>query len=74
MDFIRQTMHDNLKNLAHAPSVQLQNVPDSFFDSEQILQDELNPDQCQDNVTISSEKLMSIFCLIPNKINYIIVF
>lgn len=49
-------MHDNLKNIAHAPSVQLQDVPDNFYDSEQIPQDELNPDQCQDNVLISSEK------------------
>jgi hypothetical protein len=49
-------MHENLKNVAHAPSVQMQNVPDSFFDNEQIPQDELNPDVCQDNNLISSEK------------------
>ena len=32
MDTIRQTVHDNLKNIAHAPSVQLQDVPPSFFE------------------------------------------
>jgi hypothetical protein len=49
-------MHENLKNLAHAPSVQMQNVPESFFDPEQITQEEQYPDICQDNVAISSER------------------
>lgn len=49
-------MHENLKNVAHAPSVQMQDTPESFYDGEQIPADETNPDQCQDNVTISSEK------------------
>lgn len=56
LDFIRQSMHENLKNIAHAPSVQMQAVPDSFFDSEQIPQDELYPDACQDNNIINTEK------------------
>lgn len=56
---MRQTIHENLKNIAHAPSVQLQTVPDKFFDtSEQIPQDELLPDVCQDNVTMSSERYL----------------
>lgn len=50
-------MHENLKNLAHAPSVQMQNVPESFFDPEQISQEEQYPDICQDNVVITSERL-----------------
>lgn len=49
-------MHENLKSLAHAPSVQMQNVPDNFFDTDMIAQDEINPDQCQENVLINSEK------------------
>lgn len=56
LDFIRQSTHENLKNLAHAPSVQLQNCPSSFFDSEQISQEEQFPDVTQDNVVASSER------------------
>jgi hypothetical protein len=53
---MRQSIHENLKNCAHAPSVQLQNVPPSFFDSDQIAQDEVLPDVCQDNIMMSSER------------------
>ncbi len=56
LDFMRQSIHENLKNCAHAPSVQLQNVPPSFFDSDTIAQDELLPDVCQDNIMVSSER------------------
>ena len=55
MDFVRQTVHENLKNIAHAPSVQMQNVPETF-NFKQISQDELMPDVCQDNVVITSER------------------
>ena len=56
MDYVRQTIHENLKNISHAPSVQLQNIPDKFFDTDQIPQDEILPDVSQDNVIISSER------------------
>ena len=55
LDFVRQTVHENLKNIAHAPSVQMQNVPETF-NFKQISQDELMPDVCQDNVVITSER------------------
>jgi hypothetical protein len=55
LDFVRQTVHENLKNLAHAPSVQMQNVPD-VLKFQQISQEELQPDLTQDNVVITSER------------------
>jgi histone deacetylase 3 len=57
LDYIRQTIHENLKNLAHSPSVQMQTVPDKFLDTDQINQDELLPDLAQDNVVITSERI-----------------
>jgi hypothetical protein len=59
LDYVRQTIHENLKNIAHAPSVQLQSVPDKFFDTDLIPQDELVPDVCQDNVVITSERVQA---------------
>jgi hypothetical protein len=35
----------------------LQSVPDKFFDTDLIPQDELAPDVCQDNVVITSERV-----------------
>jgi hypothetical protein len=58
LDYVRQTIHENLKNIAHAPSVQMQDVPMNFYNSEQIKQDELLPDVCQDNVMVSSERFL----------------
>lgn len=57
LDYVRQTIHENLKNCAHAPSVQMQNTPDSYFGSEVISQEEKEPDICQDNVVITSERI-----------------
>ncbi len=61
-------MHENLKNLAHAPSVQMQNVPESFFDLEQISQEEQYPDICQDNVAITSERFEFSYSILENEI------
>jgi hypothetical protein len=56
LDFIKQTIHENLKNVAHAPSVQMQNIPESAFDADQLVSDEVSPDICQDNALMSSER------------------
>jgi hypothetical protein len=55
LDFIRQNIHDNLKNTAHAPSVQLQDVPLSFFDDDSHA-NEIPSDICADNLLINNEK------------------
>ena len=41
--------------------MQLQDVPDQFFDPDQISQDELMPDTCQDNVLITSERYITTY-------------
>lgn len=56
LDNIRQTIHENLKNLAHAPSVQIQNVPDKLMETDPTNPDELPPDVCQDNVMINQDR------------------
>lgn len=58
LDYIRQTIHENLRNIAHAPSVQLQPIVPSFFDTDILPQDELQPDICQDNVVITNERVV----------------
>ena len=43
--------------MAHSPSVQMQSVPDKYFDPDLVLpQDETLPDVAQDNVMITSER------------------
>lgn len=56
LDYVRQTIHENLKNTAHAPSVQMQTVPETFFTGES--QDEKDPDVVEDNAIMSSERIM----------------
>lgn len=59
LDYVRQQIHENLKNTAHAPSVQMQSTPNNFFETEKISQDEILPDVCQDNVIVSSERVQA---------------
>jgi hypothetical protein len=54
---VRQTIHDNLKNVAHAPSVQMQNVPMDLLDVDPLPNDELPPDICDDNAKMSSNRI-----------------
>ncbi|XP_067662888.1 histone deacetylase 3-like [Haliotis asinina] len=42
LDHIRQTIHENLKNLIHAPSVQMQDIPPDLLNLENI--EEQDPD------------------------------
>ena len=60
LDYVRQTIHENLKNTAHAPSVQMQNVPESFYSGEKVSQEEKEPDLVQDNVVITSERYLDL--------------
>lgn len=43
LDAIRQFIHENLKYLSHAPSVQMQDIPTDIFNMEDT-DDNLNPD------------------------------
>ncbi len=53
---VRFILVNLIRNIAHAPSVQLQPIVSSFFDNDLLPQDELQPDICQDNVVMSSER------------------
>ena len=75
LDYVRQTIHENLKNTAHAPSVQMQYVPETFFTGER--QDEKDPEVVEDNVTMSSERFVilkffkSVKAKVMNFLNFI---
>ena len=56
LDYVRQTIHENLKNTAHAPSVQMQHTPESFFSADVVSQEEKEPDVVQDNVVLTCER------------------
>ena len=43
LDTIKQVIHENLKNLIHAPSVQMQDVPQDMLSLEEN-DDDLDPD------------------------------
>jgi len=60
LDTIRQTVHDNLKNIAHAPSVQLQDVPPSFFELDNANnQEEETMDMNTEQYAIMNDKIMA---------------
>ena len=55
MDLIRQTVHENLKNIAHAPSVQMQATPSNIYDLD-LTNENDDPDITPDNVMVNSDR------------------
>ena len=45
LDMIRQFVHENLRHMAHAPSIQMQDVPPDMIDLDNLeADDSTNPD------------------------------